>query len=129
MLFFYFNLMHLLNIIDRSRLLVVPQSLQLPPFSKSSGYHTRRSGSILGKLQGFMNLPMDVAFEVSIHTYLPSLQKKLNVANTFFLPSRQPCISIQTISCNFPDSRNNLGLCLRLVLLSSFGELFFATPI
>jgi hypothetical protein len=87
--FLYFNLIHS-NIIDRSRLLVVPQELrvQVPLFKFIKSYHTRRSGSILGKLQGFMNLPMDVVFEVSIHTYR-LFKKKLVASNVawHFLPS------------------------------------------
>ena len=41
--------------------------------------------------------------------------------------SRLPCISLQRISCNFPGSRSNLGLCLLLALLFSCGKPLFAT--
>ena len=62
---------------DRSRLLVVPQELQASLFSET--YSTRRSGhlpgGILGKLKGFMDLPMDIVFEVSFSELFSSLQK------------------------------------------------------
>ena len=51
--------------------------LRVPLLSKT--YRTRSLARILGKLKGFMDLPMDVVFEVSLHTCIhivPSLSKK-----------------------------------------------------
>jgi hypothetical protein len=61
----------------------VPQELQGPLFSKT--YRTRRSGRILGKLKGFMDLPLDVVFEVSLHVNFNMTSKcgGLNVARTY----------------------------------------------
>jgi hypothetical protein len=59
----------------------VPQELQGPLFSKS--YRTRRSGRILGKLKGFMDLPLDVVFEVSLHVNMSSKCGRPNVASTY----------------------------------------------
>ena len=42
----------------------MPQELQGPLFHKT--YRIRRSRKILGKLKGFMDLPMEVVFEVSL---------------------------------------------------------------
>ena len=86
--------------IDRSRLpsLVVPQELQVPLFSKI--YRTRTSERILGKLKGFMDLPMDVVFEVSFHT-LPSLLSKLW--------SPQCCMHTSFLGCKVSWPKRSLG--------------------
>jgi hypothetical protein len=52
--------------VDRCHLLVVPPKLQTPLFRKT--YRTRESGRGLGNLKGFMDLPMDVVFEVSLRS-------------------------------------------------------------
>ena len=58
----------------------MPQKLQFP-YRKT--YRTRELGRSLGKLKRFMDLPMDVVFEVSLR---PSLQNvdASNVPNTLF---------------------------------------------
>ena len=112
--------------LDRYRLLVVPQKLQTPLFRKI--YRTRESGRGLGNLKGFMDLPMDVAFEVSLR----SLQKCASPSGRDRCKqhsSRLQCISIHRNSYNFPGSRSNLGLCLHLALLFSSGKLLIITPI
>ena len=60
--------------IDRFRLLVVPPKLQAPLFGK-----TRRTRSS-GRLKGFMDLPMDVVYEVSLRT-ISSKCGRPNIAN------------------------------------------------
>ena len=50
----------------------MPQELQGPLALFSKTYRIRRSGKILGKSQGFMDMPMEVVFEVSL--LVPCLQ-------------------------------------------------------
>ncbi|KAF8815257.1 hypothetical protein BYT27DRAFT_7129162 [Phlegmacium glaucopus] len=50
---------------DRFRLLVLPQRLQHTLFSKS--YRTRSSGRSLGRLKGFVDLPIDIVFETAMY--------------------------------------------------------------
>lgn len=52
-----------MNMVDHFRLLVVPQKLQRTPLGKR--YQTRASEKTLGNLKGFVDLPVDIALEVS----------------------------------------------------------------
>jgi hypothetical protein len=60
---------------DHYRLLIVPQKLQDPLFSKT--HRTRGSERIIGKLKGFMDLPMDVVFEVSLRRTISKFKTSL----------------------------------------------------
>ena len=103
----------------------MPPKLQAPIFIKK--YRTRESGRGLGKLRGFMDLPMDVVYEVSLRRTISSQCERTPMLQAY--SSRPPCISIQKISYIFPDFRSNLGLCLRLALRFSSGKLLIATLI
>ena len=66
--------------LDRYSLLVVPKHLQAPrvPLIRKT-YRTRRSGY----LKGFMDLPMDVVFEVSLRSLQNVPVDAPNASNTF----------------------------------------------
>jgi hypothetical protein len=53
-----------MNMLDYLRLLVLPQRLQHTQFRKR--YQTRVSEKSFGNLKGFVDLPVDIALEVSI---------------------------------------------------------------
>jgi hypothetical protein len=92
-------------------------------------YHTRESERGLGLIKGFMDLPMDVVFEVSLRSLQNTPVGARPGQPQSKLSSRLPCISIQGKSYIFPGSRSNLGLCLHLALLFSSGKLLIVTPI
>jgi len=85
---------------NRFRLLVVPKELQGPLFSKT--YRTRGSGRILGKLKGFMDLPLDVVFETAMYLAPKDLLQLSRLSKQFrsMFASRSALFIWQTVFRN-----------------------------
>ena len=73
----------------------MPQKLQAPLFRKT--YRTRESERGVGILKGFMDLPMDVVFEVSLR----SLQKRASASG------RNRCKCNTLPDCDVSPSRGS----------------------
>lgn len=67
-----------MNMVDPLRLLVLPRRLQHTLLRR---YQTRASEKNLGNLKGFVDLPVDIALEVSIEF---KYHKTLGTPNIFY---------------------------------------------
>jgi len=103
---------------SRLRLLVVPPRLQGAPLNKS--YGTRSSAKNLGKLKGFLDLPMDLVFETAMYLTPSDLLQLSRLSKQFrsMFTSRSAIFVWRTVFRDFnvkcPEDLNELELATLL---------------